>query len=118
MNMPSNLDRYKNELDTLIDKGDKLLIAMLEECGQLDSQTKKKLRDIRKSLPPFRGHYQHWYSEAKVLVKQVLPDRLEDFVGHYENPKRKQLSAESYRIADYLQGLGATRGEGAYERKI
>jgi hypothetical protein len=40
-----------------------------------------------------------------------LPDRLADFVRHYEKPKpRKDISYENYRIEDYLQGLSITRG--------
>ena len=42
---------------------------------------------------------QPWYSEAKVLIRQLLPDRLSDFVRHYEKPKpRKDITYESYRI--------------------
>ena len=40
-----------------------------------------------------------------------MPDRLDDFVRHYEKPKpRKDISYENYRIEDYLQGLNVTRG--------
>jgi hypothetical protein len=35
-------------------------------------------------LPNFANEYQTWYSEAKVLIKQVLSNPLEDFVRHYE----------------------------------
>ena len=49
--------------------------------------------------------------EAKVLIKQLLPDRLADFARHYEKPKpRKDISVENYRIEDFLQGLTATKG--------
>ena len=35
-----------------------------------------------------------------------MPDRLEDFVRHYEKPKgRKDITFESYRIEDSLQGV-------------
>ena len=45
------------------------------------------------------------------MIKQLLPDRLVDFVRHYEKPKpRKDISYENYRIEDYLQGLNVTRG--------
>ena len=45
------------------------------------------------------------------MIKQFLPDRLADFVRHYEKPKpRKDISYDSYRIEDYLQGLTVTRG--------
>lgn len=46
-----------------------------------------------------------------MLIKQLLPDRLSDFVRHYEKPKpRKEISYENYRIEDFLQGLNVTRG--------
>ena len=38
---------------------------------------------------PFATPYQRWYSEVKVLIKQLLPDRLVDFVQHYEKPKSR-----------------------------
>lgn len=64
-----------------------------------------------KALPSFNEEYQTWYSEAKVLIKQLLPDRLNDLVRHYEKPKpRKEISFENYRIEDYLQGLTTTSG--------
>lgn len=46
-----------------------------------------------------------------MLVRQLLEDRLADFVRHYEKPKiRKEITYENYRIEDYLQGLNVTRG--------
>ena len=48
-------------------------------------------------------------------VKQILPDRLSDFVSHYQKPKpRKDITYENYRIEDYLQDLTVTRG---YEKE-
>jgi hypothetical protein len=44
------------------------------------------------------------------LIRQLLPDRFDDFVRHYEKPKsRKDITFESYRIEDCLQGLTTTR---------
>jgi hypothetical protein len=115
--MPSNLDTYRKDLDTLLANGDSLLLAMQAQCfpDQLKRALTKahgdKAEDILKALPSFTEAYQSWYSEAKALVKQVLPDRLADFVRHYEKPRsRKELSNENYRIEDYLQGLSASRG--------
>jgi hypothetical protein len=71
------------------------------------------LKAYLKTLPTDFGEaYQRWYSEAKILVKQLLPDRLEDFVAHYEKPKnRKEVTHVNYRVLDYLQGLiVVTRG--------
>ncbi len=115
--MPSNLDRYKGDLDSLVAKGEKLYLATLME-GQsaefqerLKLQVKGKVKYDLNNLLSFRDEYQSWYSEAKVLIRQLLPDRLTDFVRHYEKPKpRKDITAENYRIEDYLQGLSLTRG--------
>ncbi len=63
------------------------------------------------SLPSFRDEYQAWYSEAKVLVRQLLPDRLTDFTRYYEKPKsRKEITYENYTMEDYLDRLVRKRG--------
>ncbi len=114
--MTTNLDRYKNDLDKLISKGNKLHIAMQMECfpkeikKQIKEQYGEKADKILSDIPSFKEKYQAWYSEAQVLIKQLLPDRLPDFIRYYEKPKgRKDVSFESYRIEDYLQGLYITR---------
>jgi hypothetical protein len=115
--MLSNLDRYKKDLESLIDRGGELLDAMQAECfpNEFEKALKKKYSDgevaeYLKILPSFTGTYQIWYSEAKAVVRQLLPDRLSDFVSHYERPKaRKDITSENYRIQDYLQGLSVTR---------
>lgn len=115
--METNLDRYKKDLDSLISVGEQLENAIQAECHpkEFEAAVKKKLgnkaKDFIAALPPFATVYQRWYSEAKVLIKQLLPDRLADFVRHYEKPRpRKEISYENYRIEDCLQGLTVTRG--------
>ncbi len=54
-----------------------------------------------------------------MLVRQPLPDRLSDFVRHYEKPKpRKDITHENYVIEDYLQGLHVNRTQGAWKEKV
>jgi hypothetical protein len=115
--MESNLERYMKDLDSLIKKGDILHNAMQAECfpEEVQAQFKKafgkKAKELFSALPSFKNDYQSWYSEVKVLLKQLLPDRLADFVRHYEKPKgRKEITFENYKIEDYLQGLIITRG--------
>jgi len=117
--MNNNLEKYKKDLEKLIAKGKKLNMAMQYECypNDIDEDAKKdeKFAKIIKSLPIFNDEYQSWYSEAKVLIKQLLPDRFDDFIRHYQKPKqRKEISYENYRIEDYLQGLIITSG---YEKR-
>jgi hypothetical protein len=119
-NTPSNLDRFKKDLEALIAKGEQLHIAMQAQAfpREVREQLKKQLGNDAKrlekfiaALPSLVTDYQPWYSEAKILIKQLLPDRLADFVRHYEKPKpRKDISFENYRIEDCLQGLTVTRG--------
>ena len=111
--MSQNLKRYKKDLEKLINDGSLLHTAMQWEC--FPEATEKALGDkaseVLSKLPAFSDGYQTWYSEAKSLVRQLLPDRLDDLVRYYEKPKpRKELTYESYRIEDYLQGLNVTRG--------
>lgn len=110
--MSSNLEKYKSDLDKLITEGYTLLFALCNQytheefMRQAKTLFKEKKDDAIAALPHFENKYQSWYSEALVLIKFLLPDRLEDFVRHYEKPKnRKSLTYETYVIADCLQGL-------------
>jgi hypothetical protein len=116
----SNLERYRGDLDKLIREGGLVIISLYKAaCGDKyydvilrqqkgdEAQAKKEFD----SVEPFEKVYHHWYSEALPLVKQLLPDRLADFVRLYERPKtRKEISYASYRIEDACQGLSITRG--------
>ena len=115
----NNLERYKDDLEKLIKTGEILNHAMQYECNQeaFENAVREKLKDraseFLDNLPNFSEEYETWYSEAKALVRQLLPDRLDDFVGHYEKPKtRKNITYESYRISDYLMSLHITSGLG------
>lgn len=115
--MLPNLKRYKDDLKSLIEKGERLHLAMQRECfpDKFESTLREHYGDetsaIIKALPSFAEDYQSWYSEARAIVKLLLVDRLADFVRHYEKPKpRKEITFDSYRIEDYLQGLNVTRG--------
>ena len=110
--MSSNLDRFKSDIAKLIKAGESLHLSMQRDSfgkefeAQLRKQHGNKTGGLLKDLPSFDTEYQRWYSESLALLRQVLPDRVSDFTRHYERPKtRKELTIESYRIEDYLQGL-------------
>ncbi len=116
--MSSNIEKYKKDLEKLVFKGEGLYVAMQYECfpKRTEETLGEKLNEFKKLLPKFNDDYQSWYSEAKVLIKQLLPDRLSDFERHYEKPKpRKDITYDNYRIEDYLQGLNVTSG--GWEKK-
>ena len=111
-----NIQKYRSDLDDLVFQGSQLLVAMRLDCypESTDSQIREALGEKSdkyiEKLPNFTRDYQSWYSEAKALIRQLLPDRLEDLDRHYHKPKpRKEITFESYRIEDYLQGLKVTR---------
>lgn len=120
-----NLERYKKDLDALIEKGSMLHEAIQNECLPAEYRNVAKKRFGEKaekfinSLPSFSNKYQSWYSESLALIRQLLPDRFADFAAHYEPPKgRKVITYESYRIADTLQGLNVNRTQGLYKEKV
>jgi hypothetical protein len=110
-----NLDRYKDDLDKLIRQGDRLYLALLMDAAPAAAKKAGWTEDKRATLPNVRTEYQAWYSEALTTIRQLLPDRVEDFVGYYKlakPPQRKeQLNASTYRISDYLQGISVTQGD-------
>lgn len=106
--MPSNIQEYKNELKRLIDKGDLLYITLILDLGVADKDLKQQYEGLR--LLSFERDYESWYSIAMQVVKQILPDRLNDFVGCYKNERRKEINAANYSISDYIIGLSVTRG--------
>lgn len=114
--MTSNLDIYKKDLKKLISEGDSLLNALQYKCFPDDFESKVRevldedeFQAIIKNLPLFVDYYQGWYSESLVIIKILLPDRLEDFIKLYEKPKgRKEILNSNYVIEDYLQGTLVT----------
>lgn len=118
--MAANVDRFKKDLERLLDRGHSLDLAMVHEVDsdQFMKQAIKQLGDkekavaLVKALPDFKTQYEKWYSESLTLLRQVLPDRLENFVALYEKPKnRKSLPGYSdYVIHDYMHNLTVTRG--------
>ena len=115
--MISNLSKYKQELKDLIKLGDHLNNSIQFECFPKKFEevvtskiTKKEFDEYIKTIPPFKSKYQEWYSEALVIVKLLLPDRLLNFISLYEKSKsRKEIKYGNYVIEDYLQGLSVTK---------
>jgi hypothetical protein len=120
--MSERTKRFTDELDRLIEEGEMLHTALqfqfytdevtsilIKEC---DGDALRAAKYI-KTLPDFRVTYQKWYSEGQAVVKQLLPDRLRDFVSYYEYTKvRKSVTFENYMVRDYLQSLQITAYDG------
>jgi hypothetical protein len=117
--MATNMDRFKTDLDELLKRGKMLKMAMVyaREPDRFEAaaekQHGKEAEKFLDTIPSFKADYQRWYSEALALLRQLLPDRVADFMRHYEKPRnRKDIDYENYRIEDYLQDLIVTRNNG------
>lgn len=103
--MASKYDSLKKELKVLIGQGELLYWAMADKVGKLPDSFKTDLEKSEIKLPNFESEYDTWYSEALQVVKQIIPDRYDDFVKQYKNEKRKEIDFLTYGISDYLIGL-------------
>ena len=110
--------KFEADLNRLIEQGKRLLHAMMFECSPsmfkqvAKSSTAEPVDELVNNLPAFRSKYQQWYSEALALVKQVLPDRLQDFSSYYEYPHvRNEVTRRNYVIKDYLLHIRNTSEE-------
>ena len=120
MNTVTKKETVESELDRLIDDGERLQHAMNYACfgqeyeGRLERIVGPQNKDqIIQNLPDFKEVYQAWYSESLALIRQVLPDHVDDFAAYYEYTKsRTDFSTETYMIRDYLQGIVTLRPNG------
>src|SRR5689334_15653819 len=96
--MLADIKKFQEDFHKLTDVGKTIGLALHEEL-----EGKKRAKKLPLS---FQDDYQNWYTEARVVVEQLLPQRLDEFTSLYEaDPKRKQIHALNYTIADYLNGI-------------
>jgi hypothetical protein len=118
--MSKNIDKYKKDLDILIETGRSLELAMNFSCHKeqikenfKDSVEDRKTLKYLEKLPSFNLKYQSWYTEAIYIIKILIPGRIDDFKKLYEIPKtRKEISYRNYVIEDYLKTLTITNALG------
>jgi len=107
--MTTNISKYKEDLTKLIKLGEEmeleLTVRAIERDGKLDSHWEKIKREVNKTL---ENNYQEWYSEASSIIRQLIPERLNEFESFYlADPKRKTIGAATYKIQDWLTGIRA-----------
>lgn len=107
--MESKFDAIKKELKDLVRKGNLLYYAMLDDQEKLPDDSKELFEKEGIKLPNFKEEYDSWYTEALLVIKQIIPDRLSDFIKQYKDEKRKEIDYLTYGISDYLLGLQTTR---------
>ncbi len=108
--MSSPFERYEQDLKRLVEVGGKLTLRMQYDMKQNSKKPAAKKSDEEGGYPDVRSKYESWYSESLSLIKQILPERVEDFRAYY-SPKinRKEILYSNYTMSDYLRGTTITR---------
>lgn len=104
----NNITKYQKDIEQLEIQGNQLFYGLYNELQDEIGDAFRKLPKERKEAIckcTFKDKYNAWYNESLVVVKQLIPDRLDDFVNYYKLPKRKEFSYETYTISDYLIGM-------------
>lgn len=119
--MSLNIKRYEDDLKVLVAKASELELIMLAafmekddaEAALLQAGIPEQAKKLIAGRSSFKNAYEGWYSESLSLLKQLLPDRVADFVDLYAVPKgRKEILASNYKMQDYLRGTTVTRSGG------
>jgi hypothetical protein len=105
----SNIAKHKTELEKLVEEGELLRVSLAFDLQMLAQGDAKKINEAK--LPRFKKEYEAWYSLAMRIVKQLIPDRLADFVRQYKDEKRKEIDFLTYGVSDYMIGLRTSRYE-------
>jgi hypothetical protein len=98
------------ELSRLTQTGNLLLASIAREYGSLAPETEEYIKNMGLEYPDIRTEYEQWYSLALKVIKQIIPDRIDDFVSQYKKTRRKAIDVETYTMSDYLMGLSVTIG--------
>jgi len=80
-------DDIRKEMESLIAEGEKL-----------DQYLNKG------EVGKFLANYQQWYTKSLESVRQLIPNRLDDFKIIYKNEKRKSTAYTERDISQYLSG--------------
>ena len=89
-----NVQKYKSHANELAEQGDLLILKLMHEL-EIESEATKSWvvattrAKVEERYPGvFTSCYEGWYSASRRLVKQVLPDRIEDFDLYYTGRPR------------------------------
>lgn len=108
--MRTNLKRYRDDLQGVLNKGKRMLASLelrrLVESDGVAPPPDEKTYEAH--LRVFGESYQSWFTEAYAALRQLLPSRLEEFDELYRGDKRrKTFDVATYSVKDWLTGLRA-----------
>jgi hypothetical protein len=111
----NELEKYKEDYNRLKEYGNALQFGFIYDYKKHPKFKKffNELDDEKKNTAEkynFSKCYNAWYNESLRLIKQLLPERYDDFVSFYSaEKKRKDIDITNYTISDALVGLQITR---------
>jgi hypothetical protein len=92
-------------MSNISDKLKKELSDLTEEAKNILNEKGRYGEILNKLL------YQNWFTKALPIVRQLVPDRAEEFEDCYKLKKdRKEIWANTYTINDYMNDIYLERG--------
>ena len=116
--MNTNKEKIRKELSILLQDGKFLLYDEAINNGKLSEEQEKVIKEakgykkFKKENITNKSAYQKWFAKSYNVVKQILPDRHQEFYKLYQEEKRrtKDIDFTNYTISDYFLGLFVTKG--------
>ncbi|QRM42359.1 hypothetical protein [Rhizobium sp. BG4] len=109
--MASNFERYEKDIERLGKFGAKLTMSLQKLTRPKDPVIHDFAPEEVENLPDFGANYQAWYSESLALVKQLIPEREDDFRSYYQHKgQRSTIMWANYTISDALRGVQTHAG--------
>lgn len=116
--MSNNFVKYKKDLQSLEELGDQLLRDLHFRHQAATSKLSKDEEESRKKINGiFETAYQEWYTEAAATIRQLIPDRHQEFTELYKGTRnRKTINIETYHIQDWLNGVSSNLKKDSEEK--
>lgn len=106
--MSKSKEHIKRELEYLYEYGNMILIDEAIKYKKIPKETE----NIIKNKPSYQEYknknlsllssYQDWFTKSYNIVRQILPDRHQEFYDLYKTEKRKSIDSLTYTISDYF----------------
>ena len=91
----SDVQKYRSELAALVALGEKMKSDTILRRGEAKDVMQEEAMNLE-------DNYQQWYTEAFLIIKQLLPDRLTEFQHLY---MRDRVGSIFFSIQDWLNGF-------------
>ena len=107
--MPNTTEQVRQNIKALVAEGSKILTTKSKHAAATELARRGKSKQPEDpDLTSMK--YQKWYTQTLPVIRQLLPDRYEEFQEQYRLDKRKDVNALTYTISDYFVGLSMKRG--------